>query len=266
MDNLSGWYSPMADVQSLLSLWENRYQAGTAKTKRCREIHTACLFTLCLENNEGDKRFMIGFQVQCPGKPAAFLSANPHLVRRSVTELFSDGLGENEDIDVILVPDFGPDNPSDRQIHQCQILGYLGRENPGKYDLITFVEEKKLRNKPPNDDLRLVINIEQKTEFDPSLLSMFLRHRQPKCPYSQVFILGCVGDNEDRCWLCWQLYPDLIPFKPLALATLRTLLSDRKTKCEFVPGPPPEKLGLEWFSKAAPSKMTKDRALTSRPK
>src|SRR5207244_871949 len=111
----------MADVSSLLSLWETRNAAGTANTKRCREILTACLFTLCLENNEEDKRFLIGFQRPCHSKPQAFLTANPHLVRRPVTELFADEFGENGDIDVILVPDLGPADLSDREIHQCQI-------------------------------------------------------------------------------------------------------------------------------------------------
>ena len=236
MDKLSGWYSPMADVSCLLSLWETRNETGTANTKRCREILTACLFTLCLENNEGNKRFLIGFQRGCHGKPQGFLAANPHLARRPVTELFTDEFGENGDIDVILVRDFGPEDLSDRKIHQCQILGYLGRKNPGPYDLVTFVEEKKLRYSPPDNDLRLVINIEQKTEFDPGLLSAYLQGRKPSCPYSQVFLLGQVGDNEDRYWLCWQLYPELIPFKALSLSSLRSLLPDRKTHCEFVPG------------------------------
>jgi hypothetical protein len=253
MDKLSGWYSPMADVSCLLSYWETRYEAGTANTKRCREILTACLFTLCLENNEGNKRFLIGFQQRCHAKPQAFLAANPHLARRPVTELFTDEFGENGDIDVILVPDTGPEDVSDRDIHQCQILGYLGRENPGPYDLVTFVEEKKLRYRPPNNDLRLIINIEQTTEFDPGLLSAYLRGRKPSCPYSQVFLLGHVGENDDRYWLCWQLYPELIPFKTLSLSTLRSLLPDRKTHCEFVPGSPPEQLGPEWLTKASPN-------------
>jgi hypothetical protein len=253
MDKLSAWYSPMADVSCLLSLWETRNEAGTANTKRCREILTACLFTLCLENNEGNKRFLIGFQRGCHGRPHGFLTANPHLVRRPVTELFTDEFGENGDIDVILVPDFGLEDLSDREIHQCQILGYLSRTNPGPYDLVTFVEEKKLRYCPPDNDLRLIINIEQKTEFDPGLLSAYLRGRKPSCPYSQVFLLGQIGENEDRYWLCWQLYPELIPFKALSLSTLRSLLPDRKTHCEFVPGPPPEQLGPEWFKKASPN-------------
>ena len=79
---------------------------------------------------------------------------NSHLARRPVTELFTDEFGENGDIDAILVPDLGPEDLSDREIHQCQILGYLGRKNPGPYDLVTFVEDKKRRAiAPPNDDL-----------------------------------------------------------------------------------------------------------------
>jgi hypothetical protein len=130
MDKLSGWYSPMADVQTLLSLWETRNQAGTANTKRCREIVAACIFTLCLENNE-NKRFLIGFQ-KCDSKLSRHRPAHSfaHFQRGPATDLFKDQLGENEDIDVILVPDFGPDDLSERKIHQCQLMGYVGRSNP----------------------------------------------------------------------------------------------------------------------------------------
>jgi len=54
-----------------------------------------------------------------------------------------------------------------------------------------------------------------------------------------------LGHNEDPYWLCWQLYPELIPFEALSLSTLRSLLPNRKTHCEFVSGPPPEQLGAE---------------------
>ena len=96
--------------------------------------------------------------------------------RRPVTELFTDEFGENGDIDVILVPDSGPQDLSDREIHQCQILGYLGRKNPGPYDLVTFVEEKKLANPsspiqgPDPQEFRLML-VEDKRAARTKLLS-----------------------------------------------------------------------------------------------
>lgn len=244
----------MADVQTLLSLWETRDQAGTANTKRCREILAACMFTLCLENNE-NKRFLIGFQKR-DDKLSRHRAAHsfPHLKRGPVTDLFEDQLGENDDIDVILVPDFGPEDLSDREIHQCQLVGYLGRPNPGPYDLVTFVEEKKLRYAPVDSDLRLIINIEQTTEFNPGLLSAYLRGRKPSCPYSQVFLVGEAGPglpraHEDRYWMCWMLYPELRRFQDMNFITMQRVLANRNTRCEFIPGPPPHKLGQEWFKR-----------------
>jgi hypothetical protein len=63
------------------------------------------LFTLCLENNE-NKRFLIGFQQR--GKPPA--EGGP------VWDLFKDGFGEIENVDVILIPDLGPNEPAEREM------------------------------------------------------------------------------------------------------------------------------------------------------
>ncbi len=110
--------------------------------KKDREILAICLFTLCLENNE-NKRFLVGFQQRgLPVKPAM------------IRDLFEDGFGEIENCDVILIPDLGRDGPDERDIHRCQLVGYLKRGTLGTTDdLIAFLEEKKLRV-PPDNDLR----------------------------------------------------------------------------------------------------------------
>ena len=133
MDTLEKWHAHIVDVQTLFRHWEANRAAGRANQKRAREILTICLFTLCLENNE-NKRFLIGFQQR--GKPPA--EGGP------VWDLFKDGFGEIENVDVILIPDLGPNGPAEREIHRCQLVGYRDRPNPSTEDLIEFLEEKKL--------------------------------------------------------------------------------------------------------------------------
>ena len=41
-----------------------------------------------------------------------------------------------------------------------------------------------------DDDLRLVIHVEQEGRFNYTFLFAYLIHRDPKCPYSQVFAFG----------------------------------------------------------------------------
>jgi hypothetical protein len=187
--------------------------------KRSREILAICLFTLCLENNE-NKRFLIGFQDRG-------LDLRPGFVR----DLFVDDAGGIEDCDVILIPDLGPNGPPERDIHRCQLVSYLNRVVPGTTeDLIAFLEEKKLRV-PPNDDLRLIIHLEQPTAFDWVKLSIHLQMRQPKCPYSQVFLLAQTAIEPQSHWSCRQLYPRMVPLRDMDVETARLILADRKTIC-----------------------------------
>lgn len=227
MDSLSKWYAHFADVKTLLGLWEAQERAGKGAAKRCREIATICLFTVCLENQE-NQRFMIGFQrLGIPVRPG------------SVGQLFKNGFGEVEDCDVILAPDYGPADLSERTINKYQLVGYRNRKNPNTADLIGFIENKKLRRATPDQYLRLLVHLEQPFVFNSDLFSAFLAARKPRCPYSRIYVLGATGEDEERCWLCWQVFPDFIRFRDTRLKTARALVLDRKTVCEFVAGPEP---------------------------
>lgn len=215
MDALQEWHAHVVDLKTLFSHWEARQAAGLPMTKRSREILTICLFTLCLENNE-NKRFLVGFPQLGPG-------SQPALLR----QLFDDCFGEIDEWDVILVPDLGPDGPSERDIHQCQLVSYLNRTG-GTDDLIAFLEEKKLKV-PRDDDLRLIVHLEQPTAFDWVKLAIHFQIRRPKCPYSQVFLLAQTDREGKAYWSCRQLYPLMIPLRDMDLKAARAVLLDRKT-------------------------------------
>jgi hypothetical protein len=212
MDLLPKWFSLNADLKTLLSLWEAHKIAGTANTNRCREIRSICLFALCLEKNTNE-RFLVGFRdYQRPG-----VAPTPS----NVAELFIDGFAEIEDCDVILSPDYGPDGSPERPIQKYQIVGYRSR-TPSTFDLIQFIERKKLSCTTPDDNLSLLINLELDQPLSVNLISVsiFLQRRQPKCPYSHVYLLGKTGGNgesDERIFLCWQLYPTLEEFPKLSL-------------------------------------------------
>lgn len=93
MDKLAKWSAHMVDLRTLFSEWERRRIAGHAWTKRFREIHSVCMFTLCIENGT-DQRYLIGFQQQG-------IQTTPVTVNR----LFDDNFGEIEDYDILLVDD-----------------------------------------------------------------------------------------------------------------------------------------------------------------
>jgi hypothetical protein len=219
MDSLEKWHARIADVKTLFTHWEERRLARIPMRKKDREILSICLFTLCLENNE-KKRFLIGFQRRGLDHTKGF-----------IRELFADDFGEIEDCDVILIPDLGPDGPSMRDTHRCQLVSYLNRGPLGTTeDLIAFLEEKKLR-RPRDDDLRLIIHLEQPTAFDWVKLSIHLQIRRPKCPYSQVFLLADTGVPNSPRWSCRQLYPRMLPLQDMDLQTARTVLANRNVVC-----------------------------------
>jgi hypothetical protein len=225
VDTLEKWYAQFVDVKTLFGHWETQRQAGKARRKRCREILTICLFALCVENNE-KKHFLIGFQKRgVPSTPGP------------VFQLFEDGAEEIENVDVILVPDLGSDGPAIRDIHRCQLVGYLERPEPSTEDLIDFLEEKKLRFASNDDDLILIVHLEQPIAFDWVQLSIRLQMRNPKVPYSQVFLLAQTSLDRNRpCWSCRQLYPRMIPLNDMDLEAARTaLLAERRTVCPLVP-------------------------------
>lgn len=225
MDALEKWHARIVDVQTLFRHWEAERAAGRAQRKRAREILTICLFTLCLENNE-NKRFLIGFQQR--GKPS--LEAGP------VWDLFKDGFGEIEDVDVILIPDLGPNGPNERDIHRNQLVSYRDRPNPSTEDLIEFLEEKKLRFSAPDNDLILIVHLEQAIAWDWVLLTAHLQLRRPHPPFSQIFMLAQTSlDPQHPIWTCRQIYPRMLPLKDMDLNTARAVLADRKLVCPFIP-------------------------------
>ena len=205
------------DLKTLVENIENRRRVGVKLKRRIGEIWSACVFALCLEHNEG-KRFLIGFP-QRGNRPALV----------TLEQLLSGSIGELNDWDVVLVPDFGPDGPQEREFHQCQLVSYRRRANPGTQDLIDFLEEKKLKR--AGGDLRLVVHIEQETgfEFDWVAVAAHLMMRRPKCPYQQVFMLGEFGSPESPHWHCRQLFPLMLPMLDLDRQTARRLLQDRPT-------------------------------------
>jgi len=225
MDTLEKWHAHIVDVQTLFRHWEAHREAGRANQKRAREILTICLFTLCLENNE-NKRFLIGFQQH--GKPPT--AGGP------VWDLLKDGFGEIENVDVILIPDLGPNGPPEREIHRCQLVGYRDRPNPSTEDLIAFLEEKKLRFSAPDNDLRLIIHLEQAIAWDWVQLSIHLQMRRPPPPFSQIFMLAQTSlDPQRPNWACRLIFPRMLPLKDLDLEIARTVLADRKFISPFIP-------------------------------
>lgn len=220
MDSLEKWHAHIVDLKSLFGHWEARRSARVRQNKRDREILAICLFALCLENNE-KKRFLVGF----PQKGA---EAKPALLK----QLFENEFADLEDWDVLLVPNLGQNNLGEREFHQCQIVSYLNRPG-GTEDIIAFLEEKKLW-RPINDDLRLLVHLEQPTAFDWVKLSIHIQMRRPKCPFSQVFLLGNVEHGGKQSWRCRQLYPLMLPLQNLDLPTAKALILDRET----IVGPP----------------------------
>jgi hypothetical protein len=96
--------------------------------------------------------------------------------------------------------------------------------------MIAFLEEKKLRV-PRDDDLILIVHIEQHVAFDYVTLSGYLQVRQPRCPYSQVFVLGQVTDSDPPRWFCTLAYPRFAALHELDGPTARELLADRERVC-----------------------------------
>jgi len=214
MDDLSKWCAHIVDLRTLFSEWERRRVEGHPWTTRFREIHSVCMFALLIENGT-DQRYLIGF-------PELGLDHEPATVNR----LFDDNFGEIEDYDVLLIDD--PKSYGESQVlhHRCQLVSYLNQPSTKEVDLVKFLEKKKLKV-TPDGDLRLVIHVEQEGPFNYAFLSAYLNHREPKCPYSQVFVFGQNGDNP-RKWFCAQVYPDLAILNELDEDTAKALVLDRE--------------------------------------
>jgi hypothetical protein len=216
MDVLQKWHGYFVDIHSLFAHWEERRRSGIVVNRKDREIAAVCFFSLCLEYTE-KKRFLVGFPAL--GTPL------PGVV---VKDLFDPTFAEVDDWDAILVPDLGTGNWGDREFHQCQIVGYTRRKNSGTQDLIQFLEEKKL-SRNAGGDLKLIVHLEQPTEFDWVKISIHLQLRQPRCPFDQVFVLAQVLKDNQPAWICHLVFPKAATFGPISQEEARVLLRDRPT-------------------------------------
>lgn len=214
MDSSARWSASIVDLKSLFSEWERRRVSGARWTRRFREIHSICMFALCLEHRS-EHRYLIGF---------------PHLGiptdRFTVSDLFDGQFGEIEDCDVLLIDDPKCYEASTVLHHRCQLVSYLNQPSTTEADIVAFLERKKLRV-TPDPDLRLVIHVEQAGRFNFEFLSVYLRHRKPACPYSQVFVFGQESESP-RKWLCAQVYPQLAVLPELTEQDAKALLLDRE--------------------------------------
>lgn len=214
MDSLAKWSAHIVDLRSLFCEWERRRVDGHAWTTRFREIYSVCMFTLCIENGT-DQRYLIGFQQHgTPDTPV------------SITQLFEDNFGEIQDCDILLVDD--PKRSGEAKVlhHRSQLVSFMNQPSTSEKELVAFLEKKKLKV-APDDDLRLIIHVEQEGPFNYGFLWAYLTHRQPQCPYSQVFAFGQCAD-EPRRWFCIQVYPDLAVLPELDEETAGALVLDRE--------------------------------------
>lgn len=213
MDSLTQWLAQIVDLRTLFSEWERRHLAGHRWTKRFREIHSVCMFVLCLENGT-EQRYLIGFQQRGRHPPV------------KVKNLFDDNFGEIEDCDVLLIDDPKRFGEAEVLHHRCQLVSYTHQPSTSEVDVIEFLERKKLRVAPDND-LRLVIHVEAEGFLNHSFLAAYLAHRKPRCPYSQVFVFGQTNINPRR-WSCAQVFPTLATLPDLDEETAKVLVVDRE--------------------------------------
>lgn len=209
MDILERWHGYFVPVAPLLAHWEHRRSAGIKITRKDREILTLCFFALCYQHKEGMKQ-LIGFP-------------NKGTLRKGVkvSDLFARAGGELDDWDAVLCADL-ENLETEREFYQCQVVGYTSRKEANTDDLITFLEEKKMKR--AGGDLRLIIHLEQPTWFDWVKLAIHLQLRRPPCPYSQVFVLSRSMLESLPVWTCRQVFPQVVSFPDLDEDTARALL------------------------------------------
>jgi hypothetical protein len=214
MDRLTPWSANIVNLTSLFGEWERRRLDGCKWDRKFREIYSVCLFTLCIENGS-DKRYLIGFQQIGIDKTPVTLN-----------QLFDPNFGEVEDCDVILVDDPKKYGSAEVPHHRLQLVSYINQPSTSEKDLVEFLERKKL-NVAHDGDLRLVIHVEQEGLFNYAFLHAYLKHRQPACPYNQVFAFGQNAESP-RGWFCVQVFPELAIFPELGEEDARKLCVDRE--------------------------------------
>lgn len=219
MDKLAKWHAHIVDLRSLFASWEHRHADDARWTRRFREIHSICMFALCMENGT-DHRYLVGFPAL--GPPNESVSTN---------RLFDDGFGEIEDCDVLLVDDPKTYGPSTVLHHRCQLTSFVNQPSTDEVQWVRFLDKKL--SVPRDNDLRLVIHVEQEGRVNFAFVSAYLSHRTPRCPYSQVFMYGQNG-FEPRKWFCVLVYPQMAVMPELDEETARRLIVDREQYCRPV--------------------------------
>ena len=180
---------------------------------RMREIYTACIFALCLEN-QTNNRYAIGFQPKDQHRASIL----------KVERLLEDDFEVCEDdCDVVLVEVANKAGNSATH-HRCQLTSFIHQPGTTEIDWVNFI--KKKQDYAHDEDLRLVINCEQEGPCNHSFLSAYLCQEGTRCPYSQVFLVGQIADDPP-VWQCWLLYPQLAIFPELHKQRADDLLRDR---------------------------------------
>jgi hypothetical protein len=208
------WKAHIVDLDILYAKWHSKYTETGKMTKRMREVHTTCIFALCLENGSSI-RYAVGFQPED---------------QHDVTEICVDRLLDDaypireNDCDVVLV-----DVPEEGEVsvehHRCQLTSFVYQEGTTEKDWVEFLKKKLLVGR--DDNLRLVIDCEQEGWCNLQFLSAYLQAEATNCPYSQVFLLGQIS-NDPITWQCHQIYPELVELRPLELDRANALLRDRR--------------------------------------
>ncbi|WP_146413384.1 hypothetical protein [Crateriforma conspicua] len=180
---------------------------------RLREIHTICIFALCLEHNTS-QRYAVAFQPKDQNTIAPV----------SVDELL-DATFEvrEEDCDLVLV-DVPEQGQTEVDHHRCQLTSFVYQPGTTEKDWVNFL--KKKLSYANDDDLRLVIHCEQEGVCNYRFLSAFLCLDETNCPYSQVFLVAQIADNPAE-WQCYMLYPELAILPVLTEGDANSLLRDR---------------------------------------
>ena len=211
--NIDKWTAHIVDLDILYSKWHRKYSEVGSLNTRMREIHTICVFTLCLENSTS-QRYAVAFQPK-----------DQHEIRPLSVDVLLDTTYEvrEEDCDVVLV-DVPKKGQTEVEHHRCQLTSFVYQPGTTEKDWVEFLRKKL--SYANDDDLRLVIHCEQEGPCNFSFLSAYLCHEETICPYNQVFLVAKITKNP-AAWQCYLLYPELAVFPILTENIAESLLRDR---------------------------------------
>ena len=213
MGTYNKWRAHIVDLDLLYSAWHEQHRSASRMSTRMREVHTICIFALCVENDNGN-RYAVGFQPY-----------DQHKVEEvSVLDLIDEKFRVREDdCDALLI-----EVPGNGEVqathHRCQITSFANQRGMSESDWVIFLS-KKLRY-APDSDLRLVVHCEQGGPCNHVFLNAYLCHGATRCPYSQVFTIGQLT-SDPPSWQCHMVYPSLATLPVLTKARAEQLLGDR---------------------------------------